>query len=258
MIATAITYNEGFSEKWICCLSPIEWRGKVDVQFEDIRLSQLEHAGCHTDPCVVEGWLATLQRGGAIPPPVAVQTDRGTYYLHDGNHRLEALRGLFEATDADTLIRVAVARPRPGSRFVYRQFGYYGTYVLESECRPVDSFARATVSVVLSTVALAVTAMLPGVDKSPFFALPMLAVIVSTWMGGWKAGLTATLWSLTGIAYFLLSPGRSLWIERPDQIFQFALLGLVMVCTVGFMQYVRRHPSMTIQVSTVFQRRGGQ
>jgi Domain of unknown function (DUF4118)/ParB-like nuclease domain len=255
MAAIAVSYNNCFAEKWIRDLSPAAWRGRVEVEYVDVPLSALEHAGCWTDPEVVEGWVTTIRNGGTIPPPVAVLTERGTYYLHDGNHRLEALQCAF-GDDSGELVHVAVAVPQPGYRFVNRQFDGYSTYVIERLTHPVDTVARAFIAIVLSTVALVATALLPGAERNPFFVLPMLAVIVTAWFAGWKAGAIASVWTLTGCAYYFMSPHRSLRVAGPEHLVQFSLLAIAMAVAVLFMRFVRLHPDITVQFSTIFHRRG--
>lgn len=256
MSASVINYNNCFAEKWIRDLSPAEWRGKVDVEYVEVPISLLEHAGCWTDPDVVAGWVQTLERGGTIPPPVGVLTERGTYYLHDGNHRFEALQQFAAGAD-DTLVRLAVAKPLAGYRFALRGFDGYSTYILEREYRAIDKLGMAVMALMLSSLGLFMTAMVPGVDNSPFFVILVLSVLVSAWLGGWRAGILASLWSLTGAAYFIISPNRSLYIDRTEHLVQFVLLAVLMATGVFFMQYVRRHPTVTIPLSSLFERRNG-
>jgi Domain of unknown function (DUF4118) len=256
MAATSVSYNNCFAEKWIRDLSPPDWRGRVDVGYVDVPLSALEHAGSWTDPAVVQGWVTTIRNGATIPPPVAVLTERGTYYLHDGNHRLEALQCAFGERSCE-LVRVALAVPSPGYRFVHRTFDAYSTYVIERVTHPIDTVARAFIAIVLSTVALVATALLPGVERSPFFVLPMLSVIVTTWFAGWKAGVIASVWSLIGCAYYFMSPHGSLLINGHEHLVQFILLALVMGVAVLFMRFARLHPDVSVQLSTLLQRRSG-
>jgi len=245
-VSYSVTYNDLFSEKWIRFLSPAEWRGNVEVEFREVPFSSLQHAGCCTDPVVVNGWLRTLRAGDPIAPPVAVLTESGQYYLHDGNHRFEALREYF-GSDADAAtVRVAVAVPKPGYRFQHRWMGEYGTYLLESERRRFANALRAAVAVGLSSGALVATALLPGVDQSPFFVFLMLSVLLSAWFGGWKAGLMATMCNLIGAAYFLLPPNRSLLIESREHALQFALAGLAMAAVALFMSYIRSHSRLEL------------
>jgi Domain of unknown function (DUF4118)/ParB-like nuclease domain len=256
MAATAVRYNNCFAEKWIRDLSPPEWRGRVEVEYVDVPLSSLEHAGSWTDPAVVQGWVTTIRNGGTIPPLVGVLTERGTYYLHDGNHRLEALQEVL-GEQSHQLVRIGMAVPQAGYYFVHRQLDGYSTYLIERVMHPIDTVMRAFIAIVLSTVALVATALLPGAERSPFFVLPMFSVIVTAWFAGWKAGVIASVWSLTGCAYYFMSPHGSLLINGPEHMVQFTLLALVMGFAVLFMRYIRLHPNVTLQLSTFWQRRAG-
>jgi hypothetical protein len=256
MAATVISYNNCFAEKWIRDLSPPEWRGRVEIEYRDVPLSALEHAGSWTDPAVVAGWVNTLRNGGAIPPPVAVLTEYGTYYLHDGNYRLEALRCAF-GEQSDEPVRVALAVPHPGYRFALRRFNGYSTYVIEPVNHVIDRAARACTAIILSSVALVATALLPGAERSPFLVLPMFSVILTAWFAGWKAGGIASVWSLTGCAYYFMAPHRSLLINHHEHLVQFILLALVMAGAVFLMRHIRLHPNVTVHLSTLLQRRNG-
>ena len=251
MTRKTVSYNPSFSEKWIFYLSPPEWRGKVDVEFVDVPLSSLEHAGCWTDPNVVAGWVRTLEDGKPIPPPVAVLTERGTYYLHDGNHRYEALTQFFKDLSGnhnEAVVRIAVATPLPGHEFVYRRCGEYGTYSMQDRPVRFETMVRAVIALLASAIALAVTASLPGVDRTPVYALLVLSVMITAWAGGWKAGLLASIFNSGGSAYFMLPPNGSLMIAKPDQAIQFAITALVMVAVAFLMQIVRRHPSIELGI----------
>lgn len=241
-----VQYNPGFSEKWIVQLSPPEWRGKVDVAFVDVPLSQLEPAGCWTDPDVVSGWVRTLEDGKPIPPPVAVLTERGTYYLHDGNHRFEALSEFLAAEGDQALVRVAVAVPLPGHEFVYRCFGDYGTYVMHDCPLRFATVARAATAILASAIALVLAASLSFVDPTPAFPFFVLSVMVAAWAGGWKAGVLATMLNSIGAAYFLLPPNGSLMIAKPGHAVHFAVTALVMIAVALFMQIVRQHPAVKL------------
>ena len=240
-----VKYNHGFSEKWVLQLSPLEWRGKVDVEFLDVPITKLESAGCCLDPDVVSGWARTLEDGCAIPPPVAVLTERGNYYLHDGNHRFEALSE-FLSDREEPVVRIAVAVPLPGHEFVYRWFGDYGTYIIRDTPRIFAAGTQVTIALLASTFALGMAAVLQAVDHTPIYALLILSVMISAWVGGWRAGLIATLSELTGAAYFLLPPNRSLEIAHTEEIVHFTVTGLVMALVVVLMQLVRSYPKLEV------------
>lgn len=245
MSERVVHYNNAFSEKWIRDLSPAAWRGRASVEFVEVPLSRLEHAGCWTDADVVSGWVETLNHGRTIPPPIAVLTERGTYYLHDGNHRYLALQQ-FLATDSECMVRVAVAVPNEGFRFNYRWFGDYGTYVLEECPRRFATAARLGTAVLASLAALITTALIPGIHEAPIFALFVVSVMIAAWAGQWKAGVLSTFINLAGAAYFFLPPDGSLFVSKPVHAVHLVLTGFLMLAVTLFMQIVRRHPSIEL------------
>ena len=236
-----IHYNDGFSEKWIDQLSPPEWRNNVTVQFVDVSLSRLEHAGCWSDPDIVSGWKATLMNGGSIPPPVAVLTERGTYYLHDGNHRYLALSDTLSQCEKDPRVRVAVAVPDRNHRFAYKSFGEYGTYVIERIPKRFARTAQVTAAVAASSTAVAVTMLVSRTTDTPVFIFFVLSVMIAAWLGGLLSGLVATLANILGAAYFLLPPNGSLLIHNVQHTKQLELSGISMIGVVLFMTWIRRH-----------------
>lgn len=250
MSQKVVNYNPGFSEKWVLYLSPQAWRGRVKVEFADVPLSSLEPAGCCTDPNVVNGWIRILEAGNPVPPPVAVLTERSTYYLHDGNHRFEALAHFLADTDEVPSVRVAVAVPLPGHEFVYRRCEGYGTYMIQDCPLRFTTTAKMVIAILASAVALLVTAWLPAIDHTPMYALLVLSVMIAAWAGGWKAGMLAAMLNSAGVAYFLLPPNGSLLIAKPDQAVHFAVTALVMVAVAILMQIVRLHPIVEIGLRT--------
>lgn len=240
-----VLYNDGFSEKWIYQLSPIEWRGRVTTNFIEVPLSQLEPAGCAVDPDVVYGWCRTLMDGRSIPPPVAVLTERGTYYLHDGNHRFEALKQ-FLAAEEIAMVRIAVAVPHPGHRFSYCTFGDFGTYVLKNCPRRFARTAQITTAILASAIAVGMTALLSDIGQTPFFVFFVLSVMIAAWLGGAKAGLIASLSNLLGSAYFFLPPYRSLMVTDAGHTIQLGITALAMVGVAFFMQAIRQKPSVEL------------
>lgn len=250
MCGKEIQYNDAFSMKWVEQLSPPEWRGKVEIGFTDVPLGRIEHAGCWTDAAVVSGWMRTLADGAPIPPPVAVLTERGTYYLHDGNHRFEAMSQFLGDDSESALVRVAVAVPLPGYEFVYRSCGEYGTYLLQGCPRRFAASASIIAAILASSTAIILSALLPGLDRTPIYALFVLSVMITAWAGSWKAGVLATSLNSIGAAYFLLPPNGSLMIEDPHHLVQFGATALVMMAAALFMQVVRRHPSIQLGLRT--------
>jgi hypothetical protein len=173
-------------------------------------------------------------------------TERGTYYLHDGNHRYEALTQFHAGTDENPMIRVAVAVPLPGNEFVYRRCEGYGTYVVQELPLRFTTTAKMVIAILASVVALLLTAWLPAIDHTPMYALLVLSVIVAAWAGGWKAGLLAAALNSAGVAYFLLPPNGSFLIAKPGQAVHFAITALVMFVVAFLMQIVRLYPRVEI------------
>ncbi len=90
------------------------------------------------------------------------------------------------------------------------------------------------------------TSWLPSVEHTPLYTLFVLSVMVAAWVGGWKAGLLATLLNSAGAAYFLLPPNGSLIIARPAQAVHFAVTAVVMLLVALLLEVVRRHPTVEL------------
>lgn len=128
-----IYYHDFLSQEWVRLHGPCRWQGNVQLKFRSIPYRLLEPAGSWKRPEIVAKWLLRLQRREPVPPVIVCPTERGTYYVREGNHRHEAL-GLFLGDKAErSRIRAVVALPKRGFRFRYRWFGTYGTYLLEPE-----------------------------------------------------------------------------------------------------------------------------
>lgn len=221
----SIAYNPDFSEKWVLFLSPEEWRGRVRVEFRDVPLRQIEFAGCLVDPDVIDGWVATLHEGRQVPPPVVNETPHGSYYVHDGNHRLMALR---KWLGEEGTIRVAVAVPERGFAFRFRSFGSYGTYVLEPG--PVHAYAVPIAAAMAASVLAAVlAAKAPNGAQEPSFAVAVGIVLICARFAGWIAGLLASALTACITAFFLLPPTHSFSIADPLHARELLIALLVMV-----------------------------
>lgn len=221
-----VQYNDDFSEKWITYLSPPEWRDRVEVEFQEQPISSLEPAGCLVDPDVVNGWVDRIRCGFPIPPPVAVVTERGTHYLHDGNHRYLALS---EYLGSDAAVRVAIARPLPGYRFRRRSCEGYSTYKLERDPHSVRTLLRWALIPMLCVLAVLLTRGVPGTSHSPFFVFLVVSVLISTRLAGWAGGVVASLLNCTGAAYLLLPPIGSVAISDRVHLAQFVLTAFTMI-----------------------------
>jgi len=211
MASPAVAYNPDFSEKWILYLSPEEWRGRVRAEFREVPLGLLEFAGCEVDPDVIAGWVATLREGRQVPPPVVNETPHGAYYVHDGNHRLLALR---KALGPQATIRVAVAVPKRGYHFSFRRFPSYGTYVLEPG--PLQAYGVPSIAALIaSVIAVLLAAKAPNGAHEPSFAVAVGIVLVCARFAGWWAGLLATALTACLTAFFLLPPLHSFAVADP-------------------------------------------
>jgi hypothetical protein len=221
-----IVYNDTFAEKWVSLLAPQEWRNNVTLVFRDVPLSEIEGAGCLIDGDVVEGWRLMLRAGKRVPPLVVCATERGTYYVHDGNHRLEAMWYEF---GRDLVVRVAVMVPHPGYSFRRKNQGRYQTYVLEPVRSWTAPLVRIVLPLVLSALAVALTSVLPGAKNGPYFVLLLAAVVGSAWLAGLRAGLVATFLAVVSAAFFLMEPIHSLAVAEIAHIVQLAVAALAML-----------------------------
>jgi hypothetical protein len=224
MIVAAIQYNDCFSEKWIRYLSPPEWRDIVSVKYMSVDIHLVEHAGCLTDPDVVQGWIDTIAEGRPVPPPVASITERGTYYLHDGNHRHQALLGTGAAQ-----VRLAIILPKPGYAFVKTDHSEFFTYELRP--RPtIPKVVRILTAVVLAcALAILLTRLTPGTDSSPFFVILIASVVICVRWCGFIAGILATMINVVCAAYLLLPPVRSLRVDDSAHLAQLLITALAML-----------------------------
>ncbi|HWR34506.1 MAG TPA: hypothetical protein VN622_01390 [Clostridia bacterium] len=162
-LAPMIRYDDFHTHEWMRTKAPCRWHGKVELRFEPVPFSSLEHAGSYVRPDVYERWVARLRMGRKIPPPIACETERGSLYLHDGNHRHRALQE-FLGERTSTLVRTALLVPREGYQFRYRWFGWYGTYVLER---------RSQCEVILPSRTLPLTVAVRGPNSFGELARPM-------------------------------------------------------------------------------------
>jgi hypothetical protein len=238
-----IQYNDGFAEKWIYQLSPADWRGKVTVEFVDVPVVLLECSGSWTDPDIVEGWVRTIQDGRSIPPPVAVRTESGMYYLHDGNHRYMALA---QHTEPDALVRVAVAVPLPGYRFEYQQFEQYGTYVISDLPRRFTRTAQTATALMATSAATAMTLLVSSAHDPPSFVIFAASIVVAAWIGGVRSALLTTVANALAAAYFILPPNHSFSVQDASHAKQLAVSILAMLAVSLFIGWARQHRPMKL------------
>jgi hypothetical protein len=128
-----IRYSDISASLWLWSGAPVSWRNRVDLRLHDVGFFELEPANTLKHWDVLAWWTRLLSEGRAIPPIIVSRTEHGSLYVHDGNHRLAAMRIRFRNRLSKLRVRVAVLEPRPGYVFRYRWFGQYGTYVLEPE-----------------------------------------------------------------------------------------------------------------------------
>lgn len=128
-----LRYNDYGVHAWLLAQGPCRWRGKTDFEFRAVALRSLQAAWSGKNPEIVSQYVRCMKTGKRVAPLVVCETGSGTYYIHDGNHRHQAMRSVLK--DPDALVRVAVVVPRPGYYFRWRWFSTYGTFVLEPERR---------------------------------------------------------------------------------------------------------------------------
>jgi hypothetical protein len=219
-----IVYNPCFSEKWISYLSPLSWRNRVHVEFREVPLRQVEHAGCATDPDVIQGWIETLRAGRPIPPPVVISTEHGSFYTHDGNHRLRALQ---EFLGADGLIMVAVAVPVDGFKFEGVQKRAYHTYELRrTGCWP--KLAKYIVPPAVSCGSVVLTYALRDPGAAPLLALFCISIVLTAIYWGMRGAALITLVTLA-VAAYLTEPVNSLLVTKLSHLLEIVLTGLGML-----------------------------
>lgn len=131
---------------WLWTQAPCAWQEKTTIEFREVSLGELQGATSGKNPATVARYVEAIERGKNFAPLVVCTTGHGTYYVHDGNHRLRALRSVADEEGLDLRVRVAVVVPKQGYVFQWRWFRTYGTYVLEPEgmyrYRPISDRAR--------------------------------------------------------------------------------------------------------------------
>jgi PAS domain S-box-containing protein len=85
-------------------------------------------------------------------------------------------------------------------------------------------FGTPVVTVAVATVA---TAYIPALSNKSSLLFFLGAVVLSTRIGGWSAGLLATLLSVVAIPYFMMEPIRSFSIHQPQDAIRLMVFSLV-------------------------------
>jgi PAS domain S-box-containing protein len=90
--------------------------------------------------------------------------------------------------------------------------------------RVLQQFATPMAMVAMATV---ITTYIPALNNKSSLLFFLGAVIISTRVGGWSAGLFATVLSAVAIPYFLMEPVRTFSIQQPQDIIRLAVFILV-------------------------------
>lgn len=131
--------------QWLWTGGPCYWRGKVDLQFQVLDFELLEPANSLKQWEVLATWTRQIACQRQIPPLIVSRTERGTYYIQDGNHRYEAIRICYRNHLKRLQLRVAVVEPKDGYVFEWRRFRTHWTYLLTPERVPVQRSVRVQV-----------------------------------------------------------------------------------------------------------------
>lgn len=209
-------YNECFTIKWVEYLSPTEWHGTVTLQFIDVDRWLVEPAECRLDPDVIAGWARRIEEGTSIPPPVGSLTEKGTYYLHDGNHRFAAIA---QTTKEIEQIRIGMVTPIKGYKFERVHRKTYSTYALSTTPR------RALVTTASAWLVCALVVSVAAALGATILvsALIVVSVIWTARRAGAIAGMLSAAIGIIAMAYFVLPPTFSLrvngWAEFAELVF---------------------------------------
>lgn len=139
-----ISKSEAYS--WFFTQAPCYWHGKVDLVIRDIRFEDLQPANTLKHWDVLARWTRQIACRRRIPPIIVSKTKFGTYYIHDGNHRCEAIRICYRGALKRLHFPVAVLEPRPGYRFEPVSFATHWTHMLVPERITPDLSGRAVVA----------------------------------------------------------------------------------------------------------------
>jgi hypothetical protein len=118
------------AERWLWNHAPCSWIGNVEIDLKPVSFWSLEPACSLKHWDVVALWTRQMACRRQIPPFIVSLTDHDTYFIHDGNHRYEALRICYRNHLLGLQVPVAIVKPKPPYRFALRQFSSYSTYQL--------------------------------------------------------------------------------------------------------------------------------
>jgi len=128
-----IRVSDRAAHAWFWTQAPCCWHGKVSIDFLEISFDNLQPASTLKHWDVLATWTRQIACRRLVPPLIVSRTESGHYYIHDGNHRCEAIRICYRKQLRRLFLRVAVLEPNPGYAFRYCWFGDYGTYKLVRE-----------------------------------------------------------------------------------------------------------------------------
>ncbi len=80
------------------------------------------------------------------------------------------------------------------------------------------------VAIATTIIALSLTLWLNQLLPRAVGAFFYLAVTISAWYGGWRAGMVSIILSITAITYFFIHPTYSFWIYQPEDIVRLVLI----------------------------------
>jgi PAS domain S-box-containing protein len=99
--------------------------------------------------------------------------------------------------------------------------------------------ARLALAVAATGAAALVAWLMPGAHETPYFAIFVLAVLVSSWYGGWPGGLFSVVLSVLSVAYLIAEPAGLLAINSVEDVIRLAAFLVVALLVCGFTSAVR-------------------
>ena len=130
---TPVRVSDRAAYAWLWTQAPCCWHGKLSLDFREISFDDLQPATTLKHWDVLANWTRQVACRRLIPPLIVSEIESGRYYIHDGNHRCEAIRVCYRKQLRRLFLRVAVLEPHHGYAFQFRWFGDYGTYKLVRE-----------------------------------------------------------------------------------------------------------------------------
>lgn len=125
-----VRVSEAAAFSWLWTQAPYYWRDKVDIVLREVTFDLLQPANTRKHWDVLAKWTRQIACRRRIPPIIVSKTGFGSYYIHDGNHRYEAIRTCFRGALKRLHLPVAVIEPKSGYRFEPLSFATHWTYIL--------------------------------------------------------------------------------------------------------------------------------